>query len=140
MPFLLVDAILRYGSDALHGQPHPTCAPLQETGELRHMSRTHIHFATAGRHMRRNAWADVLLQLDLGRALQVGWWVAGVLPVRCAHQPGMQDTHGEPFVSKPLQDGFKFSLALNGVLLCEGPLPVGYVRHIQRTSLPADWL
>ena len=38
------------------------------------MSRTHIHFATAGRHMRRNAWADVLLLLDLQRALQVRWW------------------------------------------------------------------
>ena len=39
----------------------------------------------------------------------------------------------------PVQDGFPFFLALNGVLLCEGPLPVGYLRRIERGSLPPDW-
>ncbi len=61
---------------ALHEQCSADLALLpspQESGELRRMSRTHIHFATAGLHMRRNAWADVLLLLDLNRALQVRW-------------------------------------------------------------------
>lgn len=37
------------------------------------------------------------------------------------------------------QDGFEFSLALNGVLLCQGPLPAAYMRRIERESLLADW-
>ncbi len=39
----------------------------------------------------------------------------------------------------PTQDGFEFWLALNGVLLCEGPLPASYVQRIERARLPADW-
>ena len=36
------------------------------------MARTHIHFATEARHMRANAWANVLLKLDLQKALEEG--------------------------------------------------------------------
>jgi hypothetical protein len=38
------------------------------------MSRTHIHFATAPSHLRRNSWATVLLRLDVREALRVRAW------------------------------------------------------------------
>jgi hypothetical protein len=51
----------------------PLCCPrfhhrwqgIQSSGELRRMSRTHIHFATLPHHMRGNNWAQILLRLDL---------------------------------------------------------------------------
>lgn len=46
---------------------------IQKTGEIRRMARTHIHFASEARHMRTNAWANVLLKLDLERALTEGY-------------------------------------------------------------------
>ena len=45
---------------------------IQQTGELRRMSRTHIHFASKPYHMRTNTWATVMLKLDLERALNEG--------------------------------------------------------------------
>lgn len=45
---------------------------IQQTGELRRMSRTHIHFASKPCHMRTNTWATVMLKLDLERALNEG--------------------------------------------------------------------
>ena len=38
---------------------------IQASGELRAMSRTHIHFASKPDHMRKNKWADTLLRLKL---------------------------------------------------------------------------
>lgn len=32
---------------------------------LLRMKRTHIHFATAQHHLRKNKWAEVFLRLDL---------------------------------------------------------------------------
>lgn len=78
----------------------------QESGELRRMSRTHIHFATEGRHLRRNRWAQVLLRLD---------------------------------VAATLAGGHELALAANGVLLAEGPVPVAFVRRIERAELPQGW-
>lgn len=46
---------------------------IQKTGKLRKMARTHIHFASEAHHMRANAWANVLLKLDLQRALEEGY-------------------------------------------------------------------
>ena len=46
---------------------------IQKTGEIRKMARTHIHFASEAHHMRTNAWANVLLKLDLERALKQGY-------------------------------------------------------------------
>ena len=46
---------------------------IQKTGEIRRMARTHIHFAAEERHMRANAWANVLLKLDLEKALKEGY-------------------------------------------------------------------
>ena len=37
------------------------------------MARTHIHFASEARQMRANTWANVLLKLDLEKALQEGY-------------------------------------------------------------------
>mmetsp|Transcript_35605 Transcript_35605/g.79125 ORF Transcript_35605/g.79125 Transcript_35605/m.79125 type:complete len:247 (+) Transcript_35605:133-873(+) len=45
---------------------------IQDSGELRRMNRTHIHFATKQHHMRKNTWANVFLQLDLAAALAAG--------------------------------------------------------------------
>ena len=58
-----------------HSAVHAVCRlqAIQRTGELRRMARTHIHFATEARHMRVNAWATVLLKLDLSKALQEGY-------------------------------------------------------------------
>jgi hypothetical protein len=44
---------------------HCRWAAIQASGELRAMSRTHIHFATKPSHMRKNKWADTLLRLKL---------------------------------------------------------------------------
>lgn len=41
---------------------------IQDSGELRRMSRTHIHFATQPNHLRANSWATVLLQVRWGRS------------------------------------------------------------------------
>ncbi|EFN52361.1 hypothetical protein CHLNCDRAFT_138778 [Chlorella variabilis] len=45
---------------------------IQDSGELRRMSRTHVHFGTEPGHLRRNSWATVLLRLDLRQAMQDG--------------------------------------------------------------------
>jgi 2'-phosphotransferase len=75
---------------------------IQESGELRSMSRTHLHFATKASHMRKNAWATVYLRLKLKEAIN---------------------------------DGHKFFLSSNGVLLTPGPLPIQYVQHIEGANL-----
>eukprot|EP00798_Chlamydomonas_sp_ICE-L_P001298 gene1298-32649_t len=38
-----------------------------------------------------------------------------------------------------LADGYEFWLSANDVLLCEGPLPVKYVKQIERSELPEEW-
>lgn len=56
---------------------------IRADGCLRHMSRTHIHFATAAAHLRKNSWVAIALLLDLPAALAAGhaFWQAanGVL-------------------------------------------------------------
>jgi hypothetical protein len=46
--------------------PFPACCHswerIQASGELRRMSRTHIHLASQPKHLRGNDWASVLLQ------------------------------------------------------------------------------
>jgi 2'-phosphotransferase len=76
----------------------------QADGFVRRMSRTHIHFATAAAHLRKNSWVAVALLLDLHAALAAG---------------------------------HTFFRAANGVLLTEGPLPVGYVSEVSPQDI--DW-
>ncbi|KAL4422693.1 hypothetical protein ABPG75_008890 [Micractinium tetrahymenae] len=57
---------------AVHVTSEAGWAAIQASGELRAMSRTHIHFATQPRHLRRNAWATVLLRLDVTAAMAAG--------------------------------------------------------------------
>lgn len=74
---------------------------MQADGLLRRMSRTHIHFATAAAHLRRNSWVTVALQLDLPAALAVGQLffraangvllTEGPLPVQYVHEISLQD-------------------------------------------------
>lgn len=45
--------------------PYCRWQAIQQSGELRRMARTHIHFATEPHHLRRNKWANVLLRLHL---------------------------------------------------------------------------
>lgn len=79
---------------------------LQESGELRRMSRTHIHFSTAARHMRRNSWANVLLQLDLERALQLSSACRErVCPSSCCIVPAMPPPTGRPRNHRPSHAG-----------------------------------
>lgn len=79
---------------------------IQSSGELKRMKRTHIHFATKPSHMRRNDWANILLQLDLKAAMEAG---------------------------------HSFSVSTNEVLLCEGPLPVAFVKRVPSNDLPEEW-
>ncbi|KAL4448973.1 hypothetical protein ABPG77_007690 [Micractinium sp. CCAP 211/92] len=58
---------------AVHITSEEGWAAIQASGELRAMSRTHVHFATEPRHLRRNAWASVLLRLDLPAAMAAGY-------------------------------------------------------------------
>jgi 2'-phosphotransferase len=74
---------------------------MQADGLLRRMSRTHIHFATAAAHVRRNSWVAVALQLDLPAALAAGHTFViaangvllteGPLPVQYLHEVSPQD-------------------------------------------------
>jgi hypothetical protein len=57
---------------ALHVTSTDAWSTIQQSGELRRMSRTHIHFATGAVHMRANSWATIILKLDLGAALAAG--------------------------------------------------------------------
>jgi hypothetical protein len=57
---------------AVHVTSPDSWAAIQASGELRRMSRTHIHFATSAAHMRGNSWATVILRLDLEGALAAG--------------------------------------------------------------------
>jgi 2'-phosphotransferase len=57
---------------AVHVTSPDGWAAIQASGELRRMSRTHIHFATSPAHMRGNSWATVILRLDLAAALAAG--------------------------------------------------------------------
>lgn len=57
---------------AVHITSEEGWAAIQASGELRAMSRTHVHFATEPRHLRRNAWASVLLRLDVPAAIEAG--------------------------------------------------------------------
>ena len=74
---------------------------MQADGFLRRMSRTHIHFATAATHLRKNSWVAVALQLDLPAALAAGHpffraangvlLTEGPLPVNLLRQMAPQD-------------------------------------------------
>lgn len=55
-----------YVRDVCHAMPWCRWEAIQSSGELRRMSRMHIHFATQPHHMRNNSWASVLLKLKLG--------------------------------------------------------------------------
>lgn len=137
-------------------------AAIQASGELRAMSRTHVHFATEPRHLRRNAWASVLLRLDVPAAMEVRAAGQGTrwLPKRCAQpvspralepaqrKPGsctppclpVSPAHcAAPWLSACLQAGHQFFTAANGVLLCPGPLPVRFVQRVERGTLPEGW-
>ncbi|KAL0054446.1 hypothetical protein WJX82_008918 [Trebouxia sp. C0006] len=58
---------------AVHVTGKQGWAEIQESGELRRMNRTHIHFASEQRHMRTNTWAVLMLKLDLAKALSEGY-------------------------------------------------------------------
>ncbi|KAL3137109.1 hypothetical protein ABBQ32_006687 [Trebouxia sp. C0010 RCD-2024] len=58
---------------AVHVTGRQGLEAIQKTGEIRRMARTHIHFASEACHMRANAWANVLLKLDLEKALKEGY-------------------------------------------------------------------
>jgi hypothetical protein len=53
---------------------------IQASGHLLRMKRTHVHFATAPHHLRRNTWADVLLRLDLKAGVGAGYEVSCRFP------------------------------------------------------------
>lgn len=57
---------------ALHATSHDSWRRIRTCGELRRMSRTHIHFASQPKHLRGNDWACVLLKVDLKRAVEDG--------------------------------------------------------------------
>lgn len=90
----------------VHATSQAAWQEIQACGELRRMSRTHIHFATSRALMRANSWVQVLLLLDLQGALA---------------------------------SGHAFWLSANGVLLCEGPLPVQFVREVSAAELQRPW-
>lgn len=60
------------GHLALHATSGAAWRRIQETGELRRMRRTHVHLACLPRHLRRDAWAEVLLAVDVASALRSG--------------------------------------------------------------------
>jgi len=57
---------------AVHVTSRDRWSAIQTSGELRPMSRTHIHFATQPNHMRANKWAQVYLKLKLQEAMDAG--------------------------------------------------------------------
>lgn len=57
---------------AIHVTSDDGWLAIQKSGELRSMSRTHIHFATQPHHMRQNGWIRVALKLDVQAALDSG--------------------------------------------------------------------
>ncbi|KAF5838297.1 KptA family-domain-containing protein [Dunaliella salina] len=77
---------------AVHVTSQDGWSAIQTSGELRPMSRTHIHFATQPNHMRANKWAQVYLKLKLQEAMDSGYkfflssnqvlLCEGTLPVR----------------------------------------------------------
>jgi hypothetical protein len=57
----------------------PSCSweKIQASGELRRMSRQHIHFASEPRHLRADDWACVLLEVGTrGLPGQHSWGAA----------------------------------------------------------------
>ncbi|KAG1661561.1 hypothetical protein FOA52_009560 [Chlamydomonas sp. UWO 241] len=87
---------------------------IQASGELRRMARTHVHFAAQPGHVRTNAWASVLLRLDLGAALAAG------------HAFGLS-TNGVLLTEGPLPASF-----VTRVL--EGELPEDWAREARLAS------
>jgi RNA 2'-phosphotransferase, Tpt1 / KptA family len=88
---------------------------MQADGVLRRMSRTHIHFATAAGHLRRNSWVAVALQLDLPAALAAGHTffraangvllTEGPLPVSFVRQVAPEDIEWDSAVLQwPMSD------------------------------------
>ena len=53
---------------AIHGTSRESWERIQQSGELRRMNRTHIHFSLDPRHLRKGS--QVLLQLNVEQALQ----------------------------------------------------------------------
>ncbi|KAL4427786.1 hypothetical protein ABPG75_001875 [Micractinium tetrahymenae] len=53
---------------AVHATSPENWQKIQQSGELRRMHRTHVHFASEPKHLRANDWACV----DLRRAIQAG--------------------------------------------------------------------
>jgi 2'-phosphotransferase len=108
----LENPVLEYVTSAttIHVVVHATSEQgwqaIQQSGELRRMSRCHIHFATRPQHLRNNQWANVFLLLKLQEALNAGHILL---------------------------------LSTNGVLLCEGPLPVQYIQRVSYNDLQTLW-
>ncbi|PNH05718.1 hypothetical protein TSOC_008020 [Tetrabaena socialis] len=65
--------------------------------------------------------------------------------IHFATQPGQlrKNTWAQVFLRLELQaalaQGLKFGLSTNGVLLCEGPVPVSLVRQVELGELPDEW-
>jgi hypothetical protein len=51
--------------------------------------------------------------------------------------PCMRPRAGSPQAA--LEQGLQFGLSSNGVLLCEGPVPVSLVTRVERAQLPSEW-
>lgn len=57
---------------AVHVTSTSSWKAIQDSGNLLRMQRTHIHFATAPHHLRKNKWAELYLKLNLAGALAAG--------------------------------------------------------------------
>lgn len=55
---------------AIHATSEAAWKQIQECGEMRRMNRTMIHFAPEPKHVRADEWAQVLLKVDLRRAVE----------------------------------------------------------------------
>lgn len=51
---------------------HTRWSQICDSGLLKRMNRTHIHFATQMSHLRRNRWANTFLMLKLEEAMAAG--------------------------------------------------------------------
>jgi RNA:NAD 2'-phosphotransferase (TPT1/KptA family) len=91
---------------AVHVTSQEGWEAIQTSGELRAMTRTHIHFATQPEQMRGSKWVAVALRLDLQAALAEGHVFGlssngvllskGPLPVRFVAELSSADIVGLP--------------------------------------------
>lgn len=108
---------------AVHITSEEGWAAIQASGELRAMSRTHVHFATEPRHLRRNAWASVLLRLDL----------AAAMAVRRQGRPAACQVRSSRESQFPEREDNSFPLpTIPAQLACTVTLSAGWPRVLQR--------